>query len=179
MRPLPLALAAAIVSVAAVGYSSLTVEIPANNMLVSRGSGKRLVVATFPQTTRVSMRDARLINADMLPYWRWQFDVARDVEKFQYGVTMSIMGTPEEALKYHSLGYTGWRRTELQQWTGAMLHRFEADTWGTWSQFRKPPTESEEAAFTAMLKEWFHASRFANQGIHIDRVTVSLPHLAP
>ena len=59
-----------------------------------------------------------------------------------------------------------------------MLHRFEADTWQSWTAYRIPPTESEEEDFKKALMLWFQESKFASQGIHIEQVVVNLPGLA-
>jgi hypothetical protein len=118
-----------------------------------------------------------LTNTDLLPYWRWQFEVVRDVERFRYGVTLSVMGSPEEGLKYREKAQANWHRPELEAWAGKMLHRFEADTWESWTSFRMPPTEAEEEEFKKALSHWFIRSPFANQGIHIEHVVVNLPSL--
>ena len=160
------------------GYASCTVEVPAQNMLVKRGSREvKDIVAVFPRSTRLLVRDGRLANADVLPYWRWSFHVVRDVERFRYGVTLSVMGSPEEGLKYREKSEANWRRQELEAWAGRMLHRFEADTWDIWSVYRKPPTEAEEEQFRRTLLSWFDTSKFANQGIRVDQVVVNLPGL--
>ena len=167
------------VSAMVAGYGKYTVEIPAQNMLVKKGGTSAAdIVAVFPDSTRLLVRDERLTNTDLLPYWRWEFQVLRDVERFRYGVTLSIMGSPEEGLKYRDKSQANWRRPELQEWAGQMLHRFEADMWDSWTSFRMPPTEKEEEEFKKTLKAWFERSSFANQGIHVEQVVVSLPDLS-
>ena len=60
-----------------------------------------------------------------------------------------------------------------------MLHRFEAGRVGQLEMsYRTPPTETEEEDFKKTLKTWFEQSSFANQGIHVDQVVVSLPDLS-
>jgi hypothetical protein len=158
------------------GFYAFTVEIPHQSMLVRRGSADPSdIVATFPQSTRLSVWDARLVSAEILPYWRWEFDLSRDLEKFRYTVSMSIMGTPEEGLMYRDKALANWRRPELEQWAGRMLHRFEADSWDEWSRYRTPPTEDEERQFSDRLLSYFERSAFANQGIHVEQVVVGLP----
>jgi hypothetical protein len=105
------------------------------------------------------------------------FEVVRDVQLFRYGVTLSVMGTPEEGLKYRDKAQAHWLRPELEAWAAKMLHRFEADRWDSWTSFRMPPTEAEEEAFKQALSEWFIHSSFANQGIHIEHVVVNIPSL--
>jgi len=162
------------------GYGKYTVEVPAQSMLVKKGSTNAAdIVAVFPNSTRLLVRDGRLTNTDLLPYWRWEFQVLRDVERFRYGVTLSVMGSPEEGLKYRDKAQANWRRPELEAWAGEMLHRFEADAWDSWTSYRTPPTETEEEEFKKTLKAWFEQSSFANQGIHVDQVVVSLPGLSP
>jgi hypothetical protein len=159
-------------------YGMYTVEIPAYSLLVKSGSKNTGdIVAVFPKSTRLLVGDSRLTNTELLPYWRWEFEVVRDVELFRYGVTLSVMGTPEEGLKYRDKAQAHWRRPELEAWADKMLHRFEADTWNSWTSFRTPPTEAEEEAFKKALAEWFIHSPFANQGIHIEHVVVNLPGL--
>jgi hypothetical protein len=160
------------------GYGMYTVEIPAYSFLVKAGSTSAGdIVAVFPKSTRLLVADGRLANTDLLPYWRWEFEVVRDVERFRYGVALSVMGSPEEGLKYREKAQANWHRPELEAWAGKMLHRFEADRWESWTSFRMPPTEAEEEAFKKALSDWFIRSPFANQGIHIEHVVVSLPSL--
>ena len=155
-----------------------TVEIPAQSFLVKSGSTSASdIVAIFPQSTRLLVGDRRLTNTDLLPYWRWEFEIVRDVDIFRYGVTLSVMGSPEEGLKYRDKALAHWHRPELEAWAGQMLHRFEADRWESWTSFRTPPTEMEEEAFKKALADWFVQSSFANQGIHIEHVVVNLPSL--
>jgi hypothetical protein len=114
-------------AVVVAGYCRYTVEVPAQNMVVKRGSRDvKDIVAIFPRSTRLPVWDGRLANADVLPYWRWEFQVGRNVEKFQYGVTLSIMGSPEEGLKYRDKAQAHWQRPQLEEWVGEMLHRFES-----------------------------------------------------
>ena len=163
---------------AALGYSRYTVEIPAQHMLVKTGSSDpHDIVAIFPESARLVPADARLLNTELLPYWRWQFQVVRDLELFRYGVTLSIMGNPAEGLKYRDKSKADWHRPELEAWADTMLHRFEADTWDTWTAYRKPPTDAQEDDFKKALTAWFRESSFANQGIHIDEIVVGLPRL--
>ena len=179
MTRVVLVLAGCCLSGIVAGYGKYTVEVPAQSMLVKKGSGNvKDIVAVFPRSTRLLIGDGRLGNADVLPYWRWEFQVIRDVERFRYGVTLSIMGSPEEGLKYRDKAQAHWRRPELEAWAGRMLHRFEADTWQNWTAYRTPPTESEEEDFTKALMLWFQESKFASQGIHIEQVVVNLPGLA-
>jgi hypothetical protein len=166
--------------VAVAGYGRYTVKIPAQNMLVKKGSRDVSgIVAVFPRSTRLPVWDGRLANADVLPYWRWEFIVLRDVEKFRYSVNLSVMGSPEEGLKYRDKAQAHWHRPELEEWSGRMLHRFEVDTWDIWTAYHTPPTEAEEENFDQMLLSWFQGSKFANQGIHIEPpVVVNLPGLS-
>jgi hypothetical protein len=107
------------------GYSNCTVEVPSHNLIVKRDSRDvKDIVAVFPRATRLLVWDRRLANADVLPYWRWEFDVIRDVDTFRYGVTLSIMGSPAEGLKYRDKAQAHWRRPELEAWAGRMLHQF-------------------------------------------------------
>ena len=156
-------------------YGMYTVEIPAYSLLVKSGSTNATdIVAVFPKSTRLLVSDARLTNTDLLPYWRWEFEVVRDVELFRYGVTFSVMGSPEEGLKYRDKALANWHRAELEAWAGKMLHRFEADRWETWTTFRMPPTEAEEQAFEKALSDWFTRSSFADGYPHRTRRRTSL-----
>jgi hypothetical protein len=129
-----------------------SVEIPEYSLLLKKGSHDvKDIVTTFPRSTRVLVWDRRLSTSDILPYWRWNFEVERNVETFRYNVILSIMGSPEEGLKYRDKAQAHWHRPELEAWAGNMLHRFEADSWDTWTAYRTPPTEAEEEDFKKML----------------------------
>ena len=110
-------------------YGMYSVEIPAHSLLVRSGSTNVAdIVAVFPKSTRLLAGDRRLTDTDLLPYWRWEFQVVRDVELFRYGVTLSVMGTPEEGLKYRDKAQAHWRRPELEAWADTPL-RSLATSW--------------------------------------------------
>jgi hypothetical protein len=162
------------------GYNRYTVEIPDHSLLVRKGSSNVTdIIATFPYATRLLAWDRRLATSDMLPYWRWIFSVNRDVDVFRYMVMFSIMGSPEEGLKYRDKSQAHWERAQLEDWSNKLLHRFEADHWDRWTAYRLPPTEAQEEEFKKMLLDWFDGSTFANQGIHIEQIVVNLPSLSP
>jgi hypothetical protein len=161
------------------GYGLYTVEVPAQNMLVARGGrDSKDIVAVFPRSTRLLMSDGRLSNTDVLPYWRWAFDVTHVTNAFRYGVTFSIMGSPEEGLKYRDKAQANWHRPDLNEWATRMLVRFEADTSDRWETYRMPLTSEEQDAFRKALMSWFERSAFSNQGIHIEHVVFDVPDLA-
>jgi hypothetical protein len=161
-----------------VGLNRYTVEIPAQTILVKKGRRNAAdIVAVFPNSTRLLVGDVRLRDTDVLPYWPWEFQVVRNVDLFRYGVTLAVMGSPEEGLKYRDKSEADWHRPELEAWADKMLHRFEADTWDSWTLYRMPPTEAQEDAFKQSLFAWFAQSSFANQGIRIKHVVVNLPDL--
>ena len=156
------------------GCRGETVEIPAQSMIVKHGGTEgKDIVAVFPQSTRLAASDRRLAEGDVLPYWRWDFQVGRELQEFNYTVSLSIMGSPEEGLKYRDKAKAGWHRQELEAWSQNMLGRFEANLRKTWAPRGTPPTEAEREDFKQKLKSWFQQSEFANQGIHIEQVAIA------
>ena len=149
---------------AVLGGSRCTTEIPEQSMLVNNGGdGVKDIVAVFPQKTHLWIWDRRLAGTELMPYWPWAFQVDRSVGTFAYQVTLSIMGSPEEGLKYREKSKAGWRRPQLEDWAAKMLNQFEVDNQTAFSQV----TELDETALKQLLISWFERSKFANQGIHI------------
>jgi hypothetical protein len=145
-------------------------------MLVKNGAtGLTAVVAVFPEPAHLWIWDPRLANTTLLPYWRWQFGVTRRLDHFRYGVVFSIMGSPEEGLKYREKASAHWHRPELEAWAATVLQQFEHETRADWAAYRRPLSTDHEHAFAALLVNWFAASRFAAEGIHVEHVVANLP----
>src|SRR5262249_40558563 len=109
-------------SVALAGCRQDTVEIPERSMIVKHGSSDpKHIIALFRHATQLPASDTRLAVGDLLPYWPWDFQVVREMNRSKYTITLSIMGSPEEGLKYRDKLEAGWHRRELEEWSGKML----------------------------------------------------------
>jgi hypothetical protein len=166
-----LAVMCGVIALAAiVGRYRFTTEIPEQSILVKKGSHEvKDIVGTFPDVTRLWVWDERLSGTDLLPYWPWAFHVDRSVGGFEYRVTLSIMGSPAEGLKYREKAQAGWRRPQLEEWAGRMLSQFEADNQAAFSR----PAKLEASELKQLLVSWFERSTFVNQGIHIQEIVVA------
>ena len=158
------------VFVSSVFYYSATEEIPAHSFLYDRRTST--VRETFPSETRIWKFDPRLRDAEVRPYWSWSYDVVRDPYRFRYGVTLSVMGSPEQTLRY--LPKLQWRRPELTGWACDLLRAFEREHVDAIQTFRCPLSDDENRRFGDLVTRWFsiHAK---DQGITLSHVTTCVP----